>query len=58
MYRDIGEELLEMGALFTRPYGDLSDLVYERMGSYAAALTKVKRLFDPHNIMNPGKLCF
>lgn len=58
MYRDIGEELLEMGALFTRPYGDLSDLVYERMASYATALTKVKKLFDPNHIMNPGKLCF
>jgi FAD/FMN-containing dehydrogenase len=58
MYREIGEELLHMGALFTRPYGDLAALVYERTGSYAATLKKVKKLFDPNNIMNPGKLCF
>lgn len=58
LYREIGEELLEMGALFTRPYGDLADLVYEKTSSYTTALKKVKNLFDPNNIMNPGRLCF
>ncbi|NIR13642.1 MAG: hypothetical protein GWN86_06715 [Desulfobacterales bacterium] len=47
-----------MGALFTRPYGDLADLVYEKTSSYTTALKKVKNLFDPNNIMNPGRLCF
>ncbi|MDY6862147.1 MAG: FAD-binding oxidoreductase [Thermodesulfobacteriota bacterium] len=58
LYRELAEELLDMGALFTRPYGDLADLVYEKAAGYATALKKVKKIFDPNNIMNPGKLCF
>lgn len=55
---DLAEELLSMGALFTRPYGDLADLVYQRAAGYTEALKKVKQIFDPNNIMNPGRLCF
>jgi hypothetical protein len=58
LYRELGEELLSMGALLTRPYGDLADLVYEKAASYASTLKRVKKIFDPNNIMNPGKLCF
>jgi len=46
------------GALFTRPYGSLSDMVYERAASYTATLKRVKNIFDENNIMNPGNLCF
>ena len=46
------------GALFTRPYGDLAPMVYERAASYVMALKRVKKIFDPNNIMNPGNLCF
>jgi hypothetical protein len=52
-------ELLNLGAHFTRPYGKrLADLVYEKAGSYTMLLKKTKSIFDPNNIMNPGKLCF
>jgi len=50
--------LLDGGAFFTRPYGELAKLVYERAAGYTAALRRVKKLFDPNNIMNPGNLCF
>ncbi len=50
--------MLDQGALFTRPYGSLSDLVYERASSYTSTLKRVKHIFDPNNIMNPGHLCF
>jgi len=50
--------LLNEGAFFTRPYGELAKLVYERAGSYASVLRRLKNIFDPNNIMNPGNLCF
>jgi FAD/FMN-containing dehydrogenase len=51
--------LLREGALFTRPYGEqLTRLVYERTADYTMALRRVKKTFDPNNIMNPGNLCF
>lgn len=46
------------GAYFTRPYGDMGEELYQRAASYKAALLKVKKLFDPNNIMNPGNVCF
>ena len=52
------EKMLELGGYFTRPYGNMAERLYERAGSYTAALKKVKALFDPENIMNPGNLCF
>jgi hypothetical protein len=58
MYLDIARALLGEGAFFTRPYGDLAPLVYEKAAGYAMALKRVKRVFDPNNIMNPGTLCF
>jgi len=50
--------LMKEGALFTRPYGELASMVYERATSYATTLRRVKKIFDPNNIMNPGNLCF
>lgn len=50
--------MLSQGALFTRPYGSLSDLMYNRATAYTAVLKKVKNIFDPNNILCPGNLCF
>ena len=50
--------LLDEGAFFTRPYGELAKLVYEKAATYTSVLKKVKTMFDPDNIMNPGNLCF
>ena len=50
--------MLNDGAIFTRPYGDLAGIVYEKAAGYAATLRRVKKVFDPNNIMNPGNLCF
>jgi hypothetical protein len=55
---ETAKELLNNGAYFTRPYGDLAAINYERAAGYTAALKRVKRLFDPNNTMNPGNLCF
>jgi FAD/FMN-containing dehydrogenase len=58
LYHDVAPALLKEGALFTRPYGELAKLVYERAAGYTATLKRVKQVFDPNNIMNPGNLCF
>jgi FAD/FMN-containing dehydrogenase len=58
LYVEAAELLLNLGALFTRPYGALADLVYARTTSYTATLKKLKGLYDPHNILAPGRLCF
>jgi FAD/FMN-containing dehydrogenase len=50
--------LMSNGAFFSRPYGENTDTIYSSHASTAAALKRVKAMFDPNNIMNPGKLCF
>ena len=58
LYKEAATALIQEGAVFTRPYGDLAPIVYERATSYATHLRRLKKIFDPNNIMNPGNLCF
>jgi FAD/FMN-containing dehydrogenase len=58
LYAEAAGNLLDSGALFTRPYGLLADLVYPKAASYTATLKKLKALYDPNNVLSPGKLCF
>jgi hypothetical protein len=51
-------ELMNEGAFFSRPYGSWADPVYRRDAQTTIQLRKLKAIFDPNNIMNPGKLCF
>jgi FAD/FMN-containing dehydrogenase len=57
-YDEAAALLLNAGALFTRPYGVLADLVFAKTTSYTATLRKLKAFYDPNNILAPGKLCF
>jgi len=52
------QSLLKKGAFFSRPYETWVDAVYGRDAATMASLKKIKGIVDPHNIMNPGKLCF
>jgi hypothetical protein len=52
------EEMLKQGAYYSRPYGIWADMAYNRDAQTTAVLRKIKELFDPNHIMNPGKLCF
>jgi len=58
MFKDAVLTLMNEGAFFTRPYGEIAPIVYERTAGYTIALQRVKKIFDPKNIMNPGNLCF
>ena len=46
------------GAYFSRPYGENANMIVNRDAATVEALRKVKSIFDPNGIMNPGKLCF
>ena len=52
------KELESEGAFFLRPYGENARMIVNQDAATVAALKKVKGIFDPANIMNPGKLCF
>ena len=52
------KSLMEKGAFFSRPYGENTAVIMNRDAATVAALKKVKKITDPNNIMNPGKLCF
>ncbi len=55
----ISIDLMNSGAFFNRPYGLWAKDVYERHeDSTQKALKKVKKIFDPNNVLNPGVLCF
>ncbi|MBN1176210.1 MAG: FAD-binding oxidoreductase [Dehalococcoidales bacterium] len=58
MSEDAVKSLESHGAFFSRPYGDTARLVVNRDAATVEALKRVKSIFDPNNIMNPGKLCF
>ncbi len=59
LYTRGGEVIIRKGGFFSRPYGPLADLVYRSCPpGTVEALRKVKEVFDPGNLMNPGKLCF
>ena len=52
------EALIKQGAYFSRPYGIWADMVYNRDAANKEMIRTIKRIFDPNNILNPGKLCF
>ena len=50
--------LMDKGAFFSRPYGDNAGMIINRDAATVAVLKKLKNMFDPNYIMNPGKVCF
>ena len=52
------EALTRQGAYFSRPYGMWADMVYNRDAANKQMIKTIKGIFDPNNILNPGKLCF
>jgi FAD/FMN-containing dehydrogenase len=52
------QHLMARGAFFSRPYGDTARMIVNRDAATVAVLHTFKKIFDPNNVMNPGKVCF
>jgi FAD/FMN-containing dehydrogenase len=49
------KELMEKGAFFNRPYGTAQDAVFSKNEINYETLKKIKNIFDPNRVLNPGK---
>jgi len=56
LFSNLGELGVKSGAFIDIPYGPLKQVVYSKVGNYLALIKEVKDIFDPNNIMNPGKI--
>jgi hypothetical protein len=52
------KSLIAKGAFFSRPYGESAGMILNRDAATVGILNKLKNMFDPNNVMNPGKICF
>jgi FAD/FMN-containing dehydrogenase len=55
-HKKASEAIMNAGAFFYRPYYDWADMVYSRSGYTHEAIKKLKKILDPQNTLNPGKL--
>jgi FAD/FMN-containing dehydrogenase len=58
LYHKASEELSNLGAFYSRPYGSWASIAFNRDAQTTRIVKELKSIFDPNNIMNPGKLCF
>ena len=58
LFEKASSRLIEKGAFFSRPYPAWAEEVYASKAQFVTSLKKVKSVFDPNHVMNPGKLCF
>ena len=56
LFLEASNELIHKRAFFERPYPLWTQEVYTRAPPYHGKIKEIKRIVDPHNIMNPGNL--
>lgn len=49
------EALMEAGAFFSRPYGAAEKRAFAKNPLNLEVLKKIKRIFDPNGVLNPGR---
>jgi FAD/FMN-containing dehydrogenase len=52
---EVTDRLIKGGAFFSRPYGQAAELVFKNNPGNTELIRVIKGLFDPENILNPGK---
>jgi FAD/FMN-containing dehydrogenase len=55
---EAADKMEAMGAFFSRPYRPWTGVAYRRSSDTADVQKRVKGIFDPNGILNPGQLCF
>lgn len=56
LFLDASTAVMKNGGFFSRPYGPLAEIVYNGYAEGVEILKKVKDIFDPKHILNPGVL--
>jgi len=56
--REAARQLARAGAYFSRPYGEWARIAYDDYPGGVELLRRLKGVFDPHGLFNPGRLCF
>src|SRR4030043_230546 len=54
LFRDTSQRLFKQKAYFSRPYGIWADMVYNADVMTMIVTKKMKDIFDPNHVMNPG----
>ncbi|MBW1672968.1 MAG: FAD-binding oxidoreductase [Deltaproteobacteria bacterium] len=57
LFSAASEVFMKEGGFFSRPYGTWAQMAFNKDAASREAVRKLKSIFDPKNIMNPGKLC-
>ena len=56
--KEIAQNVASKGAFFSRSYKLINDIAFSREDAFTDGLEKLKRIFDPDNILNKGQLIF
>jgi FAD/FMN-containing dehydrogenase len=56
LFERAGEEIARMGGYYSRPYGSWASMQLNKDAASLSVLKKLQGIFDPNDIMNPGKL--
>ncbi len=53
---DLAQATCDAGGFYSRPYGDWTDMAYEKNPELVPYLRHCKSMFDPDGILHPGRL--